>query len=129
MLHILTDEEIDELRERLLRGGSLDNDEREFLAELVRIHGHEKMSPRQAAELKAELIATSIYSKLVAKEWRHRHRGEPRPQLEAMVAVAQARFGLGRRQIFNILKKHRHVEAQFRRLLPRASSRRGQRVP
>ena len=116
--------DIDGLPAKLVRGDPIDEEEREFLSELVKRFGHRELTPREVARLKSKVVAGVIHVQLVVWETLHRERNGliSKPQLEALIATAEVKFGLKRRRIFAILKEHRGDLEELRRCFREPSS-------
>lgn len=107
----LSDDHIDDLSAKLLLGDPIDEEEREFLSELVKRFGHTKRPSREVARLRSKAIAMEVCRKFAL--WKFvdslglfGHFGKPK--LEALVAEAERASGFKRRHIYNILEKHKH---------------------
>jgi hypothetical protein len=59
--HLLTEEDIDLLRGKLLRGEDINRWENEFLVGLIELFGHQKLSPRKALQRTKDYIAYDVY--------------------------------------------------------------------
>jgi hypothetical protein len=94
--HLLAEEEIDLLRGKLLRGEDINRWEREFLAGLIELFGHQKLSPREAAQRTQADIAYDVYFSM--------QKGETR---DDAVAFTANYYGYSESYVKKALNKHR----------------------
>jgi hypothetical protein len=106
--HILTDEEIDLLQIKLSSGEniSVNRSEREFLAELVKLFGHEKMKPREANNKLAHYVAeNSLIAEMMGEK------------VESLVSRAEENYGLSRSTFFNARRERRAFHNEMQNIL------------